>query len=109
VAKEFSKSTDACCTPSILLKFFSMVLAHPILHVIPEMEKEASDRLSAVVSSVISTVVLTSLMFDFGCCVHPKTKSRDARDRINDFIIRFLDCKITNLSQTIMHLCSLKL
>jgi hypothetical protein len=53
--------------------------------------------------------VLTSLMFDFGCCVHPKTKSRDARDRINDFIIRFLDSKITNLSQTIMHLCSLKL
>jgi hypothetical protein len=86
-----------------------MVLAHPILHVIPEMEKEASDRLSAVVFSVISTVVLTSLMFDFGCCVHPKTKSRDARDRINDFIIRFLDSKITNLSQTIMHLCSLKL
>jgi hypothetical protein len=48
--------------------------------------------------------VLTSFMIDFGCCVHPKTKNRADRGRMNDFIIRFLDCKITNLSRTITHL-----
>ena len=76
---------------SILLKLFSIALAQPILHIIPEIENEASNRLLFITFSAMLVDAATTLNSGLGCWLHPIIKSKLIRKNSNDFM-RMIYC-----------------
>jgi len=70
---------------------FSIALAQPILHIIPDIENEASNRLLSITFSEMLVVVVTTLTSGFGCWLHPITKSKLISKNSNDFM-RMIYC-----------------
>ena len=72
-----------------------MVLAQPILHIIPEMVKEASARLPSGVFSAMVVDAVTTLISGFGCWVHPSRKRKlMKKNNGNDFMYAIYGVKV---------------